>query len=401
MTMDIKKVSILLILGGMALTVILGIGAYEDTKLEKGYQIQRNAPGKGSEKEKLIAEIEGTGEIFLEIEIPEQKLLEQEALAELEEAAASLEDLIKGKNPDLAHVTEELNLITRIPDSNITVEWQMDSWEFFYGDYKMKENIYLKEPKEILLKAVLTCQGWSRLAELPVTLLPRDYSVEEQFKQEVAQCLEETKEQTIFLPRSFQGKDILWKRKLDTGFLMIPVLSVIGTGALFLGQRQDRRREKKRRKELLESDYAEIVSKFLMLFLAGFSVRNAWERIVWIHKKSTYEIKKKPVYEELEKSLLQFQQGVPDLRIMEEFAERIGEIHYKKFISLLIINQKRGNSNLVQALELEMSEAWNEKKRGIRRNCEKIAAKLMLPMMGMLSVVFLMILVPAFMSFYQ
>lgn len=75
MTMDIKKVSILLILGGMALTVILGIGAYEDTKLEKGYQIQRNAPGKGSEKEKLIAEIEGTGEIFLEIEIPEQKLL--------------------------------------------------------------------------------------------------------------------------------------------------------------------------------------------------------------------------------------------------------------------------------------------------------------------------------------
>lgn len=322
-------------------------------------------------------------------------------MAELEEAAASLEDLIKGKNPDLAHVTEELNLITRIPDSNITVEWQMDSWEFFYGDYKMKENIYLKEPKEILLKAVLTCQGWSRLAELPVTLLPRDYSVEEQFKQEVAQCLEETKEQTIFLPRSFQGKDILWKRKLDTGFLMIPVLSVIGTGALFLGQRQDRRREKKRRKELLESDYAEIVSKFLMLFLAGFSVRNAWERIVWIHKKSTYEIKKKPVYEELEKSLLQFQQGVPDLRIMEEFAERIGEIHYKKFISLLIINQKRGNSNLVQALELEMSEAWNEKKRGIRRNCEKIAAKLMLPMMGMLSVVFLMILVPAFMSFYQ
>lgn len=46
-----------------------------------------------------------------------------------------------------------------------------------------------------------------------------------------------------------------------------------------------------------------------------------------------------------------------------------------------------------------MLEAWEEKKRYTRQQGEKIGTKLLLPMIGMLSVVFLMILVPAFMSF--
>ena len=53
----------------------------------------------------------------------------------------------------------------------------------------------------------------------------------------------------------------------------------------------------------------------------------------------------------------------------------------------------------MELMNEEMLLAWEEKKRKARQQGEKIGTKLLLPMMGMLTIVFIMILVPAFLSF--
>ena len=68
-------------------------------------------------------------------------------------------------------------------------------------------------------------------------------------------------------------------------------------------------------------------------------------------------------------------------------------------MALFIADRKRGTVPLLETMNQEMLLAWEEQKRKTRQQGEKIGTKLLIPMMGMLLVVFLMVLVPAFLSF--
>jgi hypothetical protein len=153
----------------------------------------------------------------------------------------------------------------------------------------------------------------------------------------------------------------------------------------------------RQRLEVYEKEYAEIVSKFTMLLTAGMSIRNAWERIVFMNQKEASNTNS--IYREMQQALLEMQKGVSELEVYERFGRRIGLIHYKKLMALFIQEKKRGSTNLLETMNREMLQAWEERKRKTRQQGEKIGTKLLLPMMGMLSVVFVIILVPAFLSF--
>lgn len=105
------------------------------------------------------------------------------------------------------------------------------------------------------------------------------------------------------------------------------------------------------------------------------------------------------VFQELNWGLMQMQKGVPELEVYEVFGIRTGLVHYKKMMAIFISDRKRGSVNLLDAMNQEMLLAWEEKKRKTRQHGEKIGTKLLIPMMGMLGIVFVIILVPAFLSF--
>ena len=108
---------------------------------------------------------------------------------------------------------------------------------------------------------------------------------------------------------------------------------------------------------------------------------------------------KKAVYEEMNWALREMQKGVPELEVYEKFGQRIGQVHYKKLMAAFVSYKKRGGGNLLDLMNQEMLETWDARKRKTRQQGEVISTKLLLPMMGMLSIVFVMILVPAFLSF--
>lgn len=394
---DERKSYAVILLVGLGITIALGINTWQERKLTNGYELLKNDQEEGDYEEHLIARV-GEEKIPLAVLVKERALTEKEAKEEILKAREMLPAYLMGENESLKNVTTDLNFITRVPDTYVEVQWVERGTEFFSYDGEIKEDLELLEMVELKVSAILSCQGISEDYETTITLMPKSLKVSEALLNQIEKQQEEKPEnEVLILPDTYEGKTVTWKKVPDYTFLWIFVLTVLSVLLLKLGQKRDVEEEKKKRLERLEREYAQIVSKFTMLLSAGLSVRNAWERIVLLYRRK--EDTQNIVFQELNWGLMQMQKGVPELEVYEVFGIRTGLVHYKKMMAIFISDRKRGSVNLLDAMNQEMLLAWEEKKRKTRQHGEKIGTKLLIPMMGMLGIVFVIILVPAFLSF--
>lgn len=394
---DERKSYAVILLVGLGITIALGINTWQERKLTNGYELLKNDQEEGDYEEHLIARV-GEEKIPLTVLVKERALTEKEAKEQLLKAREMLPAYLMGENESLKNVTTDLNFITRVPDTYVEVQWVERGSEFFSYDGEIKEDLELLEMVELKVSAILSCQGISEDYETTITLMPKSLKVSEALLNQIEKQQEEKPEnEVLILPDTYEGKTVTWKKVPDYTFLWIFVLTVLSVLLLKLGQKRDVEEEKKKRQERLEREYAQIVSKFTMLLSAGLSVRNAWERIVLLYRRK--EDTQNIVFQELNWGLMQMQKGVPELEVYEVFGIRTGLVHYKKMMAIFISDRKRGSVNLLDAMNQEMLLAWEEKKRKTRQHGEKIGTKLLIPMMGMLGIVFVIILVPAFLSF--
>ena len=394
---DERKSYAVILLVGLGITIALGINTWQERKLTNGYELLKNDQEEGDYEEHLIARV-GEEKIPLAVLVKERALTEKEAKEEILKAREMLPAYLMGENKSLKNVTTDLNFITRVPDTYVEVQWVERGAEFFSYDGEIKEDLELLEMVELKVSAILSCQGISEDYETTITLMPKSLKVSEALLNQIEKQQEEKPEnEVLILPDTYEGKTVTWKKVPDYTFLWIFVLTVLSVLLLKLGQKRDVEEEKKKRLERLEREYAQIVSKFTMLLSAGLSVRNAWERIVLLYRRK--EDTQNIVFQELNWGLMQMQKGVPELEVYEVFGIRTGLVHYKKMMAIFISDRKRGSVNLLDAMNQEMLLAWEEKKRKTRQHGEKIGTKLLIPMMGMLGIVFVIILVPAFLSF--
>ena len=394
---DERKSYAVILLVGLGITIALGINTWQERKLTNGYELLKNDQEEGDYEEHLIARV-GEEKIPLAVLVKERALTEKEAKEEILKAREMLPAYLMGENESLKNVTTDLNFITRVPDTYVEVQWVERGTEFFSYDGEIKEDLELLEMVELKVSAILSCQGISEDYETTITLMPKSLKVSEGLLNQIEKQQEEKPEnEVLILPDTYEGKTVTWKKVPDYTFLWIFVLTVLSVLLLKLGQKRDVEEEKKKRLERLEREYAQIVSKFTMLLSAGLSVRNAWERIVLLYRRK--EDTQNIVFQELNWGLMQMQKGVPELEVYEVFGIRTGLVHYKKMMAIFISDRKRGSVNLLDAMNQEMLLAWEEKKRKTRQHGEKIGTKLLIPMMGMLGIVFVIILVPAFLSF--
>lgn len=376
---------------GMTVTLILGVRSLQAQSLTNGSELLRKEAGEGSYQQEVIAWIEGE-RILMQIPVEEQLFTEQEAKQLLEQAVQEVDLQLKADNSGLSQVMTELRFADTVCDGLVEVEWVEKASDYFYSDGVRKEETMLLEPLECSVSAVLRCQGYERTYEAEITLLPKEPSMQEMLLKSVQE------EKTVVkLPKQYEGHLVTWKKPMDLTFVYFGLLTAAGAFFLKMGEKQDEQQEKEHRKELLEQEYAQIVSKFTMLLSAGLSIRNAWERIVGIAQERTNA--ENPIYEEMNHALQEMKKGIPELEVYEQFGIRTGLVSYKKLMALFISYKTRGSTNLLEAMNAEMLQAWETQKRKTRQQGEKIGTKLLFPMMGMLAVVFIMILVPAFLSF--
>lgn len=392
-----KQICVLVLMLGMTCAVLMGISAFNETKLENGYELLRNEPKEGDYEESLIATI-GEEQISLNITVSERLLSETEAKEELSNAREQIAGFLKGENESLKKITSDLNFLTEIPETSVEIRWVDNASDYFTSAGKRRKEVVLTEPVEIRLSAILTCQEFSEDYETTITLFPVEMDtigdlhrlIEEENQQQA-------KNKAFMLPDVYNGNSVTWHKKLDTTFLLVFVLTIITVLLIKFGEKRDQENIKKERLELLEKEYAKLVSKFTMLLSAGLSIRNAWERIVLLYRKkgNTEDV----LFQELNWGLLQMQKGVSELEIYEAVGVRFGNVHYKKLMAMFVLDRKRGSVNLLDAMSQEMLSAWEEQKRKSRQHGEKIGTKLLIPMMGMLGIVFVIVMMPALLSF--
>ena len=391
-----RSAKIILIVG-ILLSGILGITAYQRRALENGYELERRELSEGDYREEVIAYLRKE-KIPVTVTVDARTLSEEEAEEQFLKSEVLLLERLRGENESLSLVTKDLDFISWIPETGIEVEWVEKQLDYFYSDGKIRENQGQSEIVELQLSAIMICQEYTKELAIKITVLPMTADVSKDLLRLIESENETTRSGSSFLlPKEFQGQTITWKRPMDHTWIYVLLLTLVASIALVCGVRIDQRAEKKRRVEELEKDYAQIVSKFTMLLSAGLSVRNAWERIVIMQRRKG--ISEKIIDEELRWGLREMQKGIPEMSVYERFGQRVGEVHFKKLMALFISDKKRGTLPLLDAMNQEMLCAWEEQKRKTRQQGEKIGTKLLLPMMGMLSVVFLIVLIPAFLSF--
>lgn len=143
----------------------------------------------------------------------------------------------------------------------------------------------------------------------------------------------------------------------------------------------------KRSDELLH-DFSEVVSKLALLTNAGMILREAWQEVA-SHGKGI-------IYTEMQTAVNDMNNGVSEIDAIYDFGVRCIIPEIKKFTSTIIQGMTKGNSELTAMLQEQSKEVWQLKKQLVRREGEKAASRLLLPICVMFIGILIMILIPIF-----
>lgn len=358
--------------------------------------------GSGNEKRHLWLELEGKKYpfSFSLLEIP---LDEAEVQAHLDAAAKRLEGIVLKNNRDMQSVTSDISLPSVIPDTQITLQWYLDSWEYVEPGGTVK-NILLEEPVSVQIQAVLELQGQRKVWEREMKICPVENPDEKQKIQMLEYQMNLTQkgssEQELELPRSVLGQEVTWYPEGDHRWLSVMMLTLGAVCAVYIGQRKEEERLQRQRERNMQMDYPEIVSRLSLYMGAGVSTRKAWERIVDTYEKKSGEGKKqREAYEEMRTALHEMQSGVAEALAYERFGTRCRLPPYLKLGALLSQNLRKGTRNLADLLEEESREAFENRKALAKKMGEECESRLLLPMILMLLTILIMVMYPAIVSF--
>lgn len=143
-----------------------------------------------------------------------------------------------------------------------------------------------------------------------------------------------------------------------------------------------------RRSDELLHDFSEVVSKLALLTNAGLILREAWEEVATQGEGT--------IYTEMQTAVNDMNNGKSEVDAIYEFGNRCIIPDIKKFTSTIIQGLTKGNRELVEMLQQQSKEVWQMKKQIVRREGEKAASKLLIPICVMFVGILIMILVPIF-----
>lgn len=339
-----------------------------------------------------------TEEKEMNIKVPHRQYSAKEKKKAFKEAEAYIRKQYLGKNSSTEEISSSLHLVQKIPNSAIQIKWDVGISGLIDENGKL-QNDSIENPEQTQINAILSYGEEEQKLAFLLTILPKQKSESDVFWKAWENALSKNAEKTksdvfLQLPEQILGQKITYHELsshsvsyvLGVMLLSIIVLPVIIDSRL--------KESIKKRDEQLRLDYPEFVEQFVLLIGAGLTVKGAWERIV-----REYDSQKKEmhyVYEEMKVSLREMENGMSEKVAYEVFGKRIGQLSYRKFCTLMEQNLKKGSGDLLEILEYEMTDAFEERKENAKMLGEKAGTKLLLPMGMMLIIVFVLIMYAAF-----
>lgn len=439
----IRKQMLLCISASLLLTILVFFLGLQDGVLKEGFRLPRS--GYGGSKQYITLEVSGLTEdtsVPLDITVSPKRYTEEEANAVFREIYDQLEELVVAEGESFANLQHDLRLMTKLPKYGVQLSWDFypeldpaldaasvpqDAARAYYRKYRhlmdsdgtlhnetlppgtvVTGYLSLIMSTDIVPTSTdgetkyLKTQYHSAPYRIYVGIVPRALSRYESLLLQLQQAITTEDEGSLgenmlSLPTEIDGQRIYYSEHEDRSYLLLPLLGVIAAMAIYMRQGQARRTEKKQREALLMLDYSELVSKLMVYIGAGLTVRNALETISQhFDALIARGIKEdRPLYQELRTMVIQFRRNMPESEIYLSFGRRVNLKQYTKLVSLIEQNRMNGARNLRAMLELEMEDAFEQRKTTARRLGEEAGTKLLLPLFIMLGIVMIIVIVPA------
>lgn len=364
--------------------------------------------GYGGEEQQYRLYVEGILEepVPLTVEVGAKRYTEQEADWLFARIMDGMEERIRGENLSLAEVRSDLVLPAWLDEYGIRLRWSSSDPEILDSSGKIAERAPAgPEGTWIYLSVRMTADSCRQTYEMPVRVLPppqtEQQKLVEGLQQEIRTREEvQAAEDILLLPDEYAGRKLRYRSAEESGYGALLALGAVMAVLCYAREGAGKKEKEKLRERELLLDYAELLSKLMVLIGAGMTVRSAWERMV-----ADYELavqagrqKRRAAYEEMGRTWHQLQSGMPEGAAYREFGKRCRLQPYLKLSSLLEQNRRTGSKNLRNILQTEITDAFEQRKNLARRLGEEAGTKLLLPLFMMLGIVMVMIMVPAMMT---
>lgn len=396
-----KKKILIILLASVVMALVLFL--LENVFTDSEAVVTRNTYGEGEKVTEYEVTVEGEEKEALQIEVGEQEYSHKEIQKVFREVMDKLDEVILGENDSFDRVEKDLNLVTGLEGYPVQIQWQLDSYSVMnlYGE--IQEKNLAPEGTLVELRGIISYKEeeaiYVQYARVyPLTRKGMDKVLYE-IEQEVRRLEEESRQSESFaLPEELDGKQLTWSQKKENRWYYVLLLGIVLCVYLVYREHERVKQEVRRRKEELLRDYPSMISKLTMLLGTGTTVRSAWEKIVQNYERQKESLGTHVVYEEMATTLREMQGGVSEAESYERFGKRCGVTTYVKFGTLLSQNLRKGSKGISDILRMEAIQSFENRKSTAKRLGEEAGTKLLMPMMGMLAVVFIMVMVPAFLS---
>lgn len=379
----------------------MGMAAVEMRSAKTDY-LERNPYGEGAYEETLQVELEGKQE-EIQIYVEEQKYTEADKKRYLKEAEKELNTWFQRVCGDKGEIRQSLSFPDKLEQNPVTLSWstsqpQILDWEGVLGTGVAPKG------EMVDLMCTITLEEEMKIWQKEVRVYPPRRTEKEALQEEIqvrAEKLSEENSKKMYLPETYQGEAVHYRRTAgNTGYLVCVLSVLLGFGIFPLKKERERQKEELRKKEM-QRDYPDVLDKLVLFLQAGFSIRKAMEKLAidYQRNRQKYHMKERAAYEEIVKTCREMEGGVYEADAYERMGKRCKISQYKILSVLLVQNLRKGNQNILELLEREAASAGEERKREARVRGEEASVKLLLPMIMQLMVVLVILMVPAFLSF--
>lgn len=371
---------------------------------EKSGLIRRNDYGEGNKTETYQVSVEGElEEGTITIEVGEQEYSQEEIQEIFQNVMEELDTTILGDNESKDRIEYDLNLMTTLEGYPIEIEWEINPYHVLSDRGEILETYKETEGTLVEIRGKLFYRDNEAVYVTHVMVYPEKKVGREKWLSEIEEAVAQKEaasrqKDSFALPEIVGGKEVRWSKKADLRGYYILVLGIVVAVLLAAKKLQDEKDLEKQRQEQLLRDYPELLNKVMLLLSTGATMKNVWFRIV-----ENYEAQKEPgktriVYQEMKVTCFEMQSGIPEAEAYERFGARLKLSQYMKFGALLSQNLRKGSKGLVELLRVESIQAFENRKSMAKRSGEEASTKLLLPMFGMLAVVLIIVVIPAFLS---
>ena len=385
-------------------TIALALMAFDFLEAGSELLLERNSYGGGEKTESFEVTVEGEleGEP-LDIEVGEREYTASEIQDIFVQMMKKLDEVILGDNESRDHVETDLNLVERLGEYPVDIRWELSNYEVLSPEGHVILERTTEDGTMVEVRGILSYRSEEAVYVTHVMVYPETKTGKEKWLSEIAKLVKEkeeaTRQETSFtLPESVDGKEIQWEKKKSTRGYEILFLGIVGCALLLFRSRQEKKEETRKRQEQMIRDYPDIISKLTLLLGTGMTVKQVWTKMVQNYEGQKERTGERAAYEEMCVTYHEMQSGVSEAEAYARFGKRCGIGLYMKFGALLSQNLRKGSKGLCELLGMESIQAWENRKSTAKRQGEEASTKLLLPMFGMLTVVMIMVIVPAFLS---